>query len=57
MLVEYICGEIGGSDDASSAARITRLIIAGNSLFPQLMEDDGPKERKAVRQSAIRAAS
>ncbi|KAJ8515537.1 hypothetical protein ONZ45_g7052 [Pleurotus djamor] len=34
MLVEYLAGENGGPRDQASAAQITRLIIAGNSLAP-----------------------
>ncbi|KAI0781162.1 DNA polymerase alpha/epsilon subunit B-domain-containing protein [Trametes elegans] len=32
MLAEYLTAEAGGSDEQSQAARISRLIIAGNSL-------------------------
>ncbi|KAK0228301.1 DNA polymerase alpha/epsilon subunit B-domain-containing protein [Armillaria fumosa] len=32
MLVEYLTGEEGGIEDQGSAARISRLVIAGNSL-------------------------
>lgn len=48
MLVEYLTGEGGGPDDAGIASRITRLIVAGNSLAPIEPIEDGPKERKAV---------
>lgn len=48
MLVEYLTGEGGGLDDAGVASRITRLIVAGNSLAPIEPTEDGPKERKAV---------
>ncbi|KAI0033264.1 DNA polymerase alpha/epsilon subunit B-domain-containing protein [Vararia minispora EC-137] len=49
MLVEFLCGENGDPDEADVARRITRLIVAGNSLAPLTVEDDGPKERKAKR--------
>ncbi|OSD02849.1 hypothetical protein PYCCODRAFT_1410345 [Trametes coccinea BRFM310] len=32
MLAEYLSAELGGTQDQSQAARISRLIIAGNSL-------------------------
>ncbi|KAK0240387.1 DNA polymerase alpha/epsilon subunit B-domain-containing protein [Armillaria nabsnona] len=32
MLVEYLTGEEGGIEDQETAARISRLVIAGNSL-------------------------
>ena len=32
MLIEYLTGEEGGVEDQVSASRISRLIIAGNSL-------------------------
>ncbi|KZV65840.1 hypothetical protein PENSPDRAFT_111792 [Peniophora sp. CONT] len=49
MVVEYLTGEGGGPDDAGVASRITRLIVAGNSLAPIEPTEDGPKERKAKR--------
>lgn len=51
MLVEYLTGELGGTDEQSSAARVSRLIIAGNSLAP-VITDENPAEdtsKKAVR--------
>lgn len=32
MLIEYLSGEEGGVEEQISAAQISRLIIAGNSL-------------------------
>lgn len=53
MLTEYLTGEEGGEDDQLNSAKISRLIIAGNSLAPgALMERIEPPsytERKAVR--------
>ncbi|TFK90949.1 hypothetical protein K466DRAFT_542531 [Polyporus arcularius HHB13444] len=34
LLAEYLAGEVGGLSDQSQSARISRLIIAGNSLGP-----------------------
>ncbi|KAG0633893.1 DNA polymerase alpha/epsilon subunit B-domain-containing protein [Tuber brumale] len=34
LLAEYLLGEVGGVEDQESASKITRLIIAGNSLAP-----------------------
>ncbi|KAI0933900.1 hypothetical protein AcW1_005592 [Taiwanofungus camphoratus] len=41
MLVEYLTGEAGGSYDQSSASRISRLIIAGNSLASVVSANGG----------------
>jgi DNA polymerase delta subunit 2 len=50
MLVEYLTGEEGGQEQQISAAQITRLIIAGDSLAPIVLtapeifdEKDGRK--------------
>ena len=32
MLVEYLTGDAGGSEDQTTASRISRLIIAGDSF-------------------------
>lgn len=53
MLTEYLTGEEGGEEDQLGAARISRLIIAGNSVTASALADriDTPSyaERKAVR--------
>jgi len=49
MLVEYLTGEAGGPDEQVSAAEISRLIIAGNSLAPIII--DGKGEGNAERES------
>lgn len=53
MLTEFLTGEEGGEDDQLGAAKISRLIIAGNSLTASALADriDTPSyaERKAVR--------
>lgn len=58
MLTEYLTGEEGGEDDQLSAAKISRLTIAGNSLAPgalaERIETPSYAERKAVRQLTIR---
>ncbi|KAK0210508.1 DNA polymerase alpha/epsilon subunit B-domain-containing protein [Desarmillaria ectypa] len=41
MLVEYLTGEEGGIEDQGSAARISRLVIAGNSLAPVVIPVKG----------------
>lgn len=41
MLVEYLTGEEGGIEDQASAARISRLVIAGNSLAPVVIPVKG----------------
>lgn len=52
MLTEYLTGEEGGEEDQLGAARISRLIIAGNSLTAKALTDriETPSyaERKAV---------
>ncbi|KAJ6546452.1 DNA polymerase alpha/epsilon subunit B-domain-containing protein [Mycena vulgaris] len=54
MLVEYLTGEEGGPEQQVSAAQISRLIIAGDSLAPVVLttkgegydEKDGRKGRR-----------
>ncbi|KAF9066872.1 DNA polymerase alpha/epsilon subunit B-domain-containing protein [Rhodocollybia butyracea] len=41
LLVEYLTGEGGGLDDQLSAARISRLIIVGDSLAPMIITGKG----------------
>jgi DNA polymerase delta subunit 2 len=57
MLTEYLTGEEGGEDDQLSAAKISRLIIAGNSLatgaLAERIETPSYAERKAVRRLVI----
>ncbi|EKM55715.1 uncharacterized protein PHACADRAFT_173871 [Phanerochaete carnosa HHB-10118-sp] len=45
MLSEYLTGEACGSDEQSGAARISRLIIAGNSLAPVVVETQEPEKK------------
>ena len=47
MLSEYLAAEAGGSDEQASVSRISRLIIAGNSLAPVVVETQEP-EKKSV---------
>ena len=47
LLAEYLSGEMGGLDDEAEVSRISRLIIAGNSLAPVVINED--IERKPVR--------
>ena len=53
MLVEYLTGEAGGPHDQSETSRISRLIIAGNSLAAVVSANAGGAkdevERKPVR--------
>ncbi|TFY83458.1 hypothetical protein EWM64_g567 [Hericium alpestre] len=52
MMIEYLTGEGGGSDDQVSASQISRLIIAGNSLAPiggSGIDEEAEKERKPRR--------
>jgi hypothetical protein len=50
MLTEYLTGEEGGENDQLGAAKISRLIIAGNSLTAGALADTPSyAERKAVR--------
>ena len=39
MLVEYLLGEIGGTADSDTSSSISRLIIAGNSVSPEVIEE------------------
>ncbi|KAK0503003.1 DNA polymerase alpha/epsilon subunit B-domain-containing protein [Armillaria luteobubalina] len=46
MLVEYLTGEEGGIEDQGSAARISRLVIAGNSLAAVVIPVKGDERGK-----------
>ncbi|KAK0483380.1 DNA polymerase alpha/epsilon subunit B-domain-containing protein [Armillaria novae-zelandiae] len=51
MLVEYLTGEEGGIQDQGSAARISRLVIAGNSLAAVVIPikgDEGDEKKSAI---------
>ncbi len=51
LLAEYLAGEAGGLSDQSQSARISRLIIAGNSLGPiqtSASTSTAEPERKSV---------
>lgn len=55
MLVEYLVGEQGAVKEQASAARISRLIIVGNSLdtvLPPAGVDNGNWEQRAKSVSA-----
>jgi hypothetical protein len=49
MLIEYLTGEAGGTDEQSTSAKISRLILAGNSLVPTEETIDTNLEYKSVR--------
>ncbi|KAI0713216.1 DNA polymerase alpha/epsilon subunit B-domain-containing protein [Earliella scabrosa] len=51
MLAEYLAGEVGGLDDQSQSARISRLIIAGNSLGPIQQSSTGAANNDSERKS------
>jgi DNA polymerase delta subunit 2 len=52
MLVEYLTGEEGGVKEQISAAHISRLIIAGNSLaVTHLLDAANPERCRAKRKS------
>ena len=53
MLAEYLVGEAGSMDDQSQAARISRLIIAGNSLGP-ITSSAGTANGEPERKPAVR---
>ncbi|EED77603.1 predicted protein, partial [Postia placenta Mad-698-R] len=55
MLAEYLTGEAGGLDDQASAARISRLIVAGNSLAHILNADGTVPEEKMERKGVYSA--
>jgi len=51
MLVEYLTGEGGASEDQQRAAQISRLIIAGDSLAPQI--DNFPENQAAQTKKQV----
>lgn len=44
LLAEWLTGELGGEEDGEEAVKITRLILAGNSLA-QPREDEGDDKK------------
>lgn len=49
MLVEYLTGEAGGLEEQLGASRISRLIIAGNSLATVMTQaEETERDRKSV---------
>jgi DNA polymerase delta subunit 2 len=48
LLVEYLTGEGGGTEDQSFVSQISRLIIAGNSLAPPIITDVPEDDKKQV---------
>ncbi|KAJ4488230.1 DNA polymerase alpha/epsilon subunit B-domain-containing protein [Lentinula aciculospora] len=51
LLVEYLTGEEGGTNDRISASRISRLIIVGNSMAPMLVTGKGEADAEGDRSS------
>ncbi|KAJ3990034.1 DNA polymerase alpha/epsilon subunit B-domain-containing protein [Lentinula detonsa] len=51
LLVEYLAGEGGGTDDQLSASQISRLIIAGNSMAPMLVAGKGDVDAEGDKKS------
>lgn len=50
MLAEWLTGELGSEDDGAEAVKVTRLILAGNSLaLPSLDEADEKKPVSSLR--------
>ena len=50
LLAEYLIGEAGGLEQQLGASRISRLIIAGNSLSSQMIEiEETKKDKNSVR--------
>jgi DNA polymerase delta subunit 2 len=47
MLVEYLTGESGGLEEQIGASRISRLIIAGDSLAPVTVNTE-ESDKKSV---------
>ncbi|KAI8089547.1 DNA polymerase alpha/epsilon subunit B-domain-containing protein [Halteromyces radiatus] len=43
LLTEYISGELGSGNDQKSNSCITRVIIAGNSISPPVITENGKK--------------
>ncbi|KAH8107222.1 DNA polymerase alpha/epsilon subunit B-domain-containing protein [Cristinia sonorae] len=44
LLTEFLTGELGGEDDQTKSSRISRVIIAGNSLAPAVSVAVNPEE-------------
>ena len=53
MLIEYLTGEADGTDEQSTSAKISRLVLAGNSLVPTEETIDTNLEYKSVRLLSI----
>ena len=48
LLAEWLTGELGGEEDGEQAVKVTRLILAGNSLA-QPREDEGDDKKPVSR--------
>lgn len=55
LLVEYLTGEGGGLDDQLSAARISRLIIVGDSLAPMVITGKGDADAEGDSKKSVRS--
>ena len=51
LFMEYLLGEAGGTSDQAAASKISRLFIAGNSIYESasLASRDDPRERKSSK--------
>ncbi|EJU04668.1 hypothetical protein DACRYDRAFT_93140 [Dacryopinax primogenitus] len=55
LLVEYLTSELGGEEDEGESARISRLILAGNSLTPPIRQEEISKKRYGYDSSSYSA--
>lgn len=44
LLLQWVCGQLGGTEDAELSSKVSRLIIAGNSV--EEIEEDTEKQRE-----------
>ncbi|KZT59168.1 hypothetical protein CALCODRAFT_493962 [Calocera cornea HHB12733] len=56
LLVELLTSELGGNDSQSETARISRLILAGNSLTPPIRQEELIKKRYGYDSSSYSPA-
>jgi len=53
LLVDFVCGHLGGGKDVSLGSKIVRMIVAGNSLAEQDSLSDSKDKTKAQKQKEL----
>ena len=57
ILMEYLLGEAGGEEDQSESAKVSRLIIAGNSIGAATVQSKEDVEKKVAKKYGYDASA